>query len=119
MSSARQGVSHRTGGSPSPGGLRRPPGGGGRESRKSLPAEGGAKVGDIYHLPTGLAISENELIDMLSGARLVCVGETHDNLNDQRVELAVAASSTDVSRGRSPSGWRCSGSRSRRLSTGG
>ena len=54
------------------------------------PPIGGAKVGDIYHLPTGLAISENDLMEMLSGARLVCVGETHDNLNDQRVELAVA-----------------------------
>ena len=53
------------------------------------PPEGGAKVGDIYHLPTGLALSENGLMEMLSGARLVCVGETHDNLNDQRVELTV------------------------------
>ena len=53
------------------------------------PPKGGAKVGDIYHLPTGLAISEEGLMDMLSGARLVCVGETHDNLNDQRVELTV------------------------------
>ena len=53
------------------------------------PPEGGGKVGDIYHLPTGLAITENGLMEMLSGARLVCVGETHDNLNDQRVELAV------------------------------
>jgi uncharacterized iron-regulated protein len=53
------------------------------------PPKGGAKTGDIYHLPTGLAISEDGLIDMLSGARLVSIGETHDNLNDQRVELAV------------------------------
>ena len=53
------------------------------------PPKGGPKVGEIYHLPTGLAISEDGLIDMLSGARLVSVGETHDNLNDQRVELAV------------------------------
>ncbi|MGZ9149142.1 MAG: ChaN family lipoprotein, partial [Candidatus Deferrimicrobiaceae bacterium] len=53
------------------------------------PPKGGAKAGDIYHLPTGLAISEEGLMDMLSGARLVCVGETHDNLNDQRVELTV------------------------------
>ena len=28
-------------------------------------------------------------MDMLSGARLVSIGETHDNLNDQRVELTV------------------------------
>jgi uncharacterized iron-regulated protein len=53
------------------------------------PPKGGPKVGEVYHLPTGLAISEDGLMDMLSGARLVCIGETHDNLNDQRVELAV------------------------------
>ena len=53
------------------------------------PPPGGGKVGDIYHLPTGLPITENGLMEMLSGARLVCVGETHDNLNDQQVELAV------------------------------
>lgn len=53
------------------------------------PPKGGPKVGEIYHLPTGLAISEDGLMNMLSGARLVSVGETHDNLNDQRVELTV------------------------------
>ena len=53
------------------------------------PPKGGPKVGEIYHLPTGLAISEDGMMEMLSGARLVSVGETHDNLNDQRVELAV------------------------------
>ena len=56
---------------------------------RPYPPKGGAKVGDIYHLPTGLAISEDGLMDMLSGARLVCVGETHDNLSDKRVELSV------------------------------
>jgi uncharacterized iron-regulated protein len=53
------------------------------------PPKGGATAGEIYHLPTGLAISEDGLMDMLSGARLVCVGETHDNMNDKRVELSV------------------------------
>ena len=53
------------------------------------PPKGGPKAGEIYHLPTGLAISEDGLMDMLSGARMVSVGETHDNLNDQRVELTV------------------------------
>jgi len=47
------------------------------------------KPGEIYHLRTGLRLTEDGLMDMLSGARLVFVGETHDNLNDQRVELAV------------------------------
>jgi len=47
------------------------------------------KVEEIFHLPTGLRLSIDGMVEMLSGARLVCVGETHDNLNDQRVELTV------------------------------
>jgi uncharacterized iron-regulated protein len=47
------------------------------------------KVEEILHLPTGLRLSIDGMIEMLSGARLVSVGETHDNLNDQRVELTV------------------------------
>ena len=47
------------------------------------------KVEEILHLPTGLMLSIDGMIEMLSGARLVSVGETHDNLNDQRVELTV------------------------------
>ena len=53
------------------------------------PPKVGPKVGEIYHLPTGLSISVDGLMDMLSGARLVSIGETHDNLNDQKVELTV------------------------------
>jgi len=53
------------------------------------PPKGGPKVGDIYHLPTGLKVTVDGLTDMLAGARLVSVGETHDNLYDQRVELTV------------------------------
>jgi uncharacterized iron-regulated protein len=47
------------------------------------------KAEEILHLPTGLRLSIDGMIAMLSGARLVSVGETHDNLNDQRVELTV------------------------------
>ena len=47
------------------------------------------EAGQIYHLPTGLRMSLDGMMEMLSGARLVCVGETHDNLHDQRVGLAV------------------------------
>jgi uncharacterized iron-regulated protein len=47
------------------------------------------KPEEIRHLPTGLRLSIDGLMEMLSGARLVSVGETHDNLNDQRVELTV------------------------------
>jgi uncharacterized iron-regulated protein len=47
------------------------------------------KAEEIVHLPTGLSVSLDGMMEMLSGARLVAVGETHDNLNDQRVERTV------------------------------
>src|SRR5512134_1833341 len=61
------------------------PGGPGRP----YPPKEPPKAEQIYHLPTGLRMSLGGMVEMLSGARLVCVGETHDNLHDQRVELSV------------------------------
>ncbi len=53
------------------------------------PPKGEVKADDIYHLPTGLRMSFDGAMDMVSGARLVCVGETHDNIHAHRVELLV------------------------------
>ncbi len=53
------------------------------------PPKAAPQVEEIYHLATGLKISQDGLMDMLSGARMVSIGETHDNLNDQRVALTV------------------------------
>ena len=53
------------------------------------PPKDEAKPDEIYHLPTGLRVSFEGMMDMVSGARLVCVGETHDNMNAHRVELMV------------------------------
>ena len=47
------------------------------------------KAEDIVHLPTGLTVSLGGLMDMISGATLVCVGETHDNIHAHRVELTI------------------------------
>jgi len=47
------------------------------------------KAEEIHHLPTGLELSFERAMDMISGARLVCVGETHDNLHAHRVELLI------------------------------
>jgi uncharacterized iron-regulated protein len=47
------------------------------------------KAEEIYHVPTGLKISFDGAMDMLAGARLVCIGETHDNLHAHRVELLI------------------------------
>ncbi len=45
--------------------------------------------GDILHLPTGIKISQEELINMLASARLVYVGEAHDNMNAHKVQLEI------------------------------
>jgi uncharacterized iron-regulated protein len=47
------------------------------------------KVEEIRHLPTGLVVSQGGAMEMISGATLVCVGETHDNIHAHRVELSV------------------------------
>ncbi|MBI5576247.1 MAG: ChaN family lipoprotein [Deltaproteobacteria bacterium] len=47
------------------------------------------RADDIRHLPTGLALSFDGAMDMISAARLICIGETHDNMNAHRVELAI------------------------------
>ncbi len=46
-------------------------------------------AGDIYHVPTGLKMPFDGAMEMISGATLVCVGETHDNIHAHEVELAV------------------------------
>ncbi len=51
--------------------------------------EGKPKSDDIYHVPTGLKMTMDAAMNMASASRLVCVGETHDNYNAQRVELLV------------------------------
>jgi uncharacterized iron-regulated protein len=47
------------------------------------------KAEAIVHVPTGLAISFEGMMDMIAGARLVCIGETHDNLHAHRAELMI------------------------------
>jgi len=45
--------------------------------------------GDIVHLPTGVEVSKEELIKILSSARIVYVGETHDNIHAHKVQLEI------------------------------
>lgn len=53
------------------------------------PLKENPKAEEIVHLPTGLKVSLDGLMDMISGATLVCVGETHDNIHAHRVELII------------------------------
>ena len=50
---------------------------------------GELKEGDILHLPTGLTVSVEQMIDTVSGSRVIYIGETHDNLEAHRVQLEV------------------------------
>jgi uncharacterized iron-regulated protein len=45
--------------------------------------------GQIVHVPTGLAMSFDDMMEMVAGARLVYVGETHDNLQAHEVQLRI------------------------------
>jgi uncharacterized iron-regulated protein len=47
------------------------------------------REGDILHLPTGVKITKEQLINMLSGARIIYVGEAHDNINSHDVQIEI------------------------------
>ncbi|MEK6683334.1 MAG: ChaN family lipoprotein [Nitrospirota bacterium] len=47
------------------------------------------KDGTILHLPTGIEVTKEQMFNLLSGARVVYVGETHTNLNHHRVQLEI------------------------------
>ena len=46
-------------------------------------------IGDILHLPTGTFVSEEQMLTAATDARLVYVGETHDNPASHRLQLTV------------------------------
>jgi uncharacterized iron-regulated protein len=43
----------------------------------------------IVHLPTGVEITEPQLISLVEEARIIYVSETHDNINSHRVQLEI------------------------------
>jgi uncharacterized iron-regulated protein len=45
--------------------------------------------GKIVHIPTGVEIPEQRLIDLLAPARVIYVGEVHDSPEDHRVQLEI------------------------------
>jgi uncharacterized iron-regulated protein len=61
----------------------------GPEGEMPYPSKEAPTAEEILHLPTGLKLSFDGAMDMISGARLVCIGETHDNLHAHRVELLI------------------------------
>ena len=47
------------------------------------------KVGEIVHLPTGTVVSQAQMLTIAGDARIVYIGETHDNPASHRLELQV------------------------------
>jgi uncharacterized iron-regulated protein len=47
------------------------------------------QIGGILHLPTGYYVPETALLDAAADARIVYVGETHDNPASHRLELNI------------------------------
>jgi uncharacterized iron-regulated protein len=46
-------------------------------------------VGDILHFPTGYYVSEEQMLAVATDARIIYVGETHDNPASHRLELTL------------------------------
>ena len=46
-------------------------------------------VGDILHIPSGYYVSEAQMLAVATDARIVYVGETHDNPASHRLELTL------------------------------
>ena len=46
-------------------------------------------VGDIYHLPTGVKVTADQMARAMTDVQIVYVGETHDNPAAHRLELDV------------------------------
>ena len=46
-------------------------------------------VGDILHLPTGLYVDQQQMLDAVVDNRMIYIGETHDNPAAHRFQLMV------------------------------
>jgi uncharacterized iron-regulated protein len=46
-------------------------------------------AGEILHLPTGLRVSREQMLDSVSASRVVYIGETRDNIEAHKVQFHV------------------------------
>jgi len=47
------------------------------------------EMNQILHIPTGIQVTRDQMIKIVSGSRVIYVGETHDNLEAHRAQLEV------------------------------
>ena len=50
---------------------------------------GNLGMGQILHLPTGIVVSLEQMIDSISASRVIYIGETHDNIEAHKVQLQI------------------------------
>lgn len=58
------------------------------------------RMGDIVHLPTGTLVTPEQLLAVANDARIVYVGETHDNVASHRLQLQILQGLADRHPGR-------------------
>jgi uncharacterized iron-regulated protein len=59
------------------------------DPRDPYPLTSPPKVGEIVHLPTGIVVTPAQMFMVAGDARIVYLGETHDNPASHRLELQV------------------------------
>lgn len=47
------------------------------------------KENQILHLPTGVTVSREQMLDTIASSRVIYIGETHDNIEAHRVQLEI------------------------------
>ncbi|QPJ61009.1 MAG: PDZ domain-containing protein [Candidatus Nitronauta litoralis] len=53
------------------------------------------KDNQILHLPTGVLVSKKQMLDTIAAARVIYIGETHDNIEAHRVQLEILKAVSD------------------------
>lgn len=62
------------------------------------------RIGDIVHMPTGILVSRQQMLDAVTDARIIYVGETHDNPASHHQQLTILKAMTERYPGRTSLG---------------
>ena len=50
---------------------------------------GDLQTGEILHLPTGITVNFDQMMDSIATSRVIYIGETHDNIEAHIVQLEI------------------------------
>jgi uncharacterized iron-regulated protein len=50
---------------------------------------GDLQTGEILHLPTGITVNFDQMMDSIATSRVIYIGETHDNIEAHKVQLEI------------------------------